>query len=171
MLGSATKCAGATARAQVSGRCAVEAGGEHELAALELALREIDVQRPAVPLQLRALGPGDRVGPAVGRIGRVHHCKHRLAVAQQRHRDRRAAPAGGEFERAVVRVDEPGHALHRARAAARLLADERAVDQRAELLAQRLLDLDVDRAGAALATRPIGAIELGAQPRAFCFDG
>src|SRR6185295_19232422 len=130
-----------------------------------------DLQRLAVALQLRALGPGDRVRSAVGRIRRVHHAEHWRALAQQRDRDRRAAPPGEELERAVVRIHEPDPACPGARRGSRLLADEGAIDEAAQRLAQAFLDLLVDRAVAALAARPAGTVELGAQPLAFGFHG
>ena len=146
-------------------------GGDDEFARRELALRKIDLQRLAVALQLRALGPGDRVGAAVGRIGRVHHAEHRHALAQQRDRDRRAAPPGEELERAVVRIDEPGPAGPGTGSAPRLFTDEIAIDEATQRFPQAFLDLLVDRAVAALAARAAVAIELGAQPIAFRFDG
>jgi hypothetical protein len=44
---------------------------------------------------------------AIGRIRAVHDREHWNALAQERNRDRRAAPPLDELARAVLRIDEP----------------------------------------------------------------
>jgi hypothetical protein len=87
----------------------------------------------------------------------VDDAQHRGIVPEQSHGNRGSALAGGELEGAVVRVDEPQRILLGAGVQARLLAGKGAMDERLELLAQALLDLEVDRRIAAPAARPLGA--------------
>ena len=129
---------------------------------------KITVNSGAIAADLAgAFGPGDGVGTAVGRIGRVHHAEHRLSFAQERDRDRRAAPARGVLESAVVRIDQPHPAGARAGRDGAFLAAELRGNQRLQRDLQPLLDLAVERAAAAAAARAPRRVELGAQPLAF----
>ena len=135
-------------------------------------MREIGLHGDAVaPDRACPFGPGDRVRAAIGRIGRVHHAHHGAALAEEGNRDRRATPAGGVFEGAVVRIDQPDPAGARAGRDGAFLAAELRRDQRLQQRLQPLLDFTVERAAAAAAARSLRGIELGAQPLAFRLDG
>ena len=83
--------------------------------------------------------------PRSGDMRAADHAEHRLRAAQQRHRDRGAAPPLHEFEGAVVRIDQPGAARLACPALMPVSSPANAAGRmRLQRLAQPLLDLAVD---------------------------
>lgn len=100
----------------------------------------------------------------------MHHAEDRNTIAQQRHGNRRTAPAFQEFAGPVLRIDEPEMARVRSGRRARLLAEKVAGNERLQPCAQARFDLVVDRCLAACPARTARTSELLAQLRAFLFD-
>jgi hypothetical protein len=127
-------------------------------------------QHLPVPHGREVLGPGEEVSPVIGRGGRIDDAEDGDAIADQRHRDRRAAQPHQEGAGAVLRVDDPG--VGRVRGdAGRFLVMPAAGMQTEKAVLQEARDLGVDERGATAAARTARAVELGAQERAHLEDG
>src|SRR6185295_16652943 len=154
MLGTASKCAGATPRAQVSGRCTVDAVAMTNSPGASLRCDRSTCS--GLPLRCNCAPSAQAIvsGPRSGGSGAC------------------TTPSNGAPSRSnATGIHEPDPAGPGARGGSRFLADEGAIDEAAQRLAQAFLDLLVDGAVAALAARTAGAIELGAQPLALGLDG
>jgi hypothetical protein len=93
----------------------------------------------------------------------VHDREHWNAVAQERNRDRRAAPPLDELARAVLRIDQPARSGKRPGGQAGFFAEKITRNERLQAFAQLLFDLDVDGRLAARSARAACAVELCVQ--------